>query len=192
MNKKKIIIEGKGVHSVGYRPFLFVKAKRLRIPNYEAENILEDGIQKVIVSVGGEEKQIQRFLEFVKEKYPLEAEVSRVSEAEPPREVMSIDEYDKILAAEQQGKIVQAGLGMINMQEQALGKHDQTIGLQEQMLTKQDQTTESINKGFAETKQDFNQMDVKYDKVSEKMDSIDKTFQKLTAAILKLAESSKR
>jgi len=163
--KMKIIIEGGKTHNVGYRPFLMAKARRLGIPNYESDNIEIDGKQRVIVLIGGDEKQVQKFVEFIKENYPKKAKVDRVWEAEPPERVMPIDEYDKVLAAEQRNTIVQAGLGMIEVQKQ---------------------TIESINQGFAETKQEFNKMDTKYDKISEKMDSIDNTLRELTKAILAL------
>ncbi len=51
---KRITIEGDKVHQVGYRPFLLAKAIRLRIKNFDAENIEENGKQKVIVSVYGD------------------------------------------------------------------------------------------------------------------------------------------
>jgi len=63
-----------------YRPFLLRKARGLRILNYEAENIEEDEKQKIIVSLSGEAKQVQEFVEFAKEDYPKNAKVSRVFE----------------------------------------------------------------------------------------------------------------
>ncbi len=55
---KRISIEGKKVHQVGYRPFLLAKAMRLNIPNFDAENVEENGKQKILISMIGEEKQI--------------------------------------------------------------------------------------------------------------------------------------
>jgi len=179
---KKIIIEGEKVHHVGCRPFLIARARRLRIPNYEAENVEEEGKQRVVVSVGGDEKQVQEFVEFAKENYPKEARVGRVWEAEPPEYVMPIDEYDKVLAAEQRNTIVQAGLGMVEMQKQTVEIQKITIGNQEKMLQKQDQMREDMNRNFST-------LDTKYGALSEKIESMDNTLKELTKAILALATS---
>ncbi|PKP52188.1 MAG: hypothetical protein CVT90_02735 [Candidatus Altiarchaeales archaeon HGW-Altiarchaeales-3] len=120
--KKKIIIEGKKVQGVGYRPFLLAKAMRLRIPNYDAENVVENGKQKIRVSFEGKEKQVQEFVEFVKENYPENAKVSSVREAEPSKDVIPICEYARILSAEQQNTVIQAGLGMLGMQSQTISE----------------------------------------------------------------------
>ena len=57
----------------------------------------------------------------------------------PPERVMLVDEYDKVLAAEQQNTMVQSGLVMIDMQKEALKN-------QRKMLEKQDQTIGAIDK----------------------------------------------
>jgi len=121
---KKVIIEGERVHHVGYRPFLLAKARRLKIPNYESENVKENGKERVIVSVGGDEKQLQEFVGFAKKNYPSEAKVSDVKEADSPESVMRMDEYDKQLAAEQHSTMVQTGLGMMGFQKQTIDKLD--------------------------------------------------------------------
>lgn len=195
MNKKRIIIEGEKVHYVGYRPFLLKKARMLGIPNYEADNVEEHGKQKVIVSVCGEEKQVQEFVNFAKENYPKKANVSRAWEdPNPPERVMPIDEYQKVLDSEQHNTMVQAGLMMIDMQKQTIevlgGKID-SVGMKVDTVgEKVDTVGNKVDALREETKQDFNRMDTKYDKVSNKLDKIDKTLDKLTKAILKLAEKS--
>jgi CO dehydrogenase/acetyl-CoA synthase alpha subunit len=99
-----------------------------------------------------------------------------------------------VLSASQLSKIVQTGLGMFEMQKQALGKHDQTLEKQDQtiaiiksgnemlatkqdqMLTKQDETNVSIRSGVdemrefrTETQQNFANLDTKYGKIAENM-----------------------
>jgi len=73
---------------------------------------------------------------------------------------MLVDEYDKVLAAEQQNTVVQSGLVMIDMQKEALRnqrkmldkqdqmleKQDKMLEKQDQMLEKQDQTIGAIDK----------------------------------------------
>ncbi len=233
---KRIIIEGDVVHHVGYRPFLLAKAVKLGIQNYEAENIEETGKQKVIISIAGDEKQIREFLEFAKKNYPKKAKVSKVSEDEsPPERVMSIENYQKVLSAEQQNTIVQTGLMMLNKQEMMLSKQDETIKVLGEKIdtvgskvdtvgnkvdvvgskvdvvgskvdvvgskvdavgNKVDSVGTKVDTLKDTTHQDFNRMDVKYDKVSKKMDGIDHTIEhtmkELTQAIIKLAEVSAR
>ena len=148
---KKVIIEGEKVHHVGYRPFLLRKARELRILNYDAKNVKENGTEVVEVSLDSDEKQVQEFVDFVKNNYPPEARVSEVREAEPPEYVMSIDEYDKVLAAEQRNTTVQAGLGMLGMQKQTIDKLDSF---------------------HQDTVQRFDTLDEKYLRISQNMERI--------------------
>jgi len=208
---KKIIIGGEKVHHVGYianqeicnksqteglsfRPLLMAKARRLKIPNYESDNVKEGGKQKVIVSFGGEEKQVQEFAEFIKGNYPPEAKVLDVKEAEPPESVMPIDEYQKILDTEQHDTMVQAGLGMIKMQ----GK---TIEMQKQTIDEVKTVGEKIDIGFEKTDQDFKELRQDYGEIYQTMEKIlgqmtqqQKDFTDaingLTKAILTLAEKA--
>jgi len=184
--KKRIIIEGEKVHRVGYRPFLLAKARRLRIPNYDAENLVENGTQKVAVSLGGEEKQVQAFVEFVNENYPENAKVSRVREAEPSKDVIPIDEYASILAAEQQNTVIQTGLGMLGKQDVSIDMQKGMLDKQDQVLDKQDKTiTEiknvvdkvgvvgaNVNNLKTETKESFQHLNMKYDIISQNMNRI--------------------
>jgi len=160
---KKVIIEGEKVHYVGYRPFLLAKARRLQIPNYESDNVKENGKERVIVSVGaGEEKQLNEFIEFVKSNHPSEAKVSGVREAEPPEYVMPIDEYQKVLSAEQQNKMVQTGLMMVDKQDLMVDKQDETIKV----------LGGKIDSGFTKTDQDFKTLREDYGKISKTMEKI--------------------
>ena len=192
---KRIIIEGEKVHNVGYRPFLLWKVREIGISNHDARNVKENGMERVVVSVGGEEKQIQEFVKFVKENYPEKARVSRIWEdPKPPERVMLVDEYDKVLAAEQQNTMVQSGLVMIDMQKEALKN-------QRKMLEKQDQTIGAIDKLDVNVNMRFDNLDVKYGKIAENMEKIleemkeerkeaRKSMERILNAILKLAEKS--
>ncbi len=145
--KKRILIKGRKVHNVGYRPFLMEKAQELKIPNFHAKNIKENGKQVVDVRVGGEGVRIDKFLKFVNENWPALAEVENISveEKEYEEDIMTLEDFSGVLSALQLSKIVQAGLGMIEMQKQTiemqkqgLGKHDQALEKQDSMLDKQD------------------------------------------------------
>jgi len=165
--KKRILIKGKKVHNVGYRPLLMEKAQELKILNFHAKNVKdkEDGKQVVDVRVGGEGERIDNFLKFVHENLPEQAEVENIAaeEKEYEEDIMTLDEFSRVFSASQLSKIAQAGLGMIEMQKQtiemqkqALGKHDETLDKQDQMLEKQDQSIAIIKSGneMLATKQD--------------------------------------
>ncbi len=197
--KKRILIKGRKVHNVGYRPFLMEKAQELKIPNFHAKNIKENGKQAVDVRVGGEGGRIDNFLKFVNENWPAFAEVENISveEKEYEDDIMTLEDFSGVLSALQLSKIVQAGLGMIEMQKQALEKHDQTLDKQDSMLDKQDsmldkqdQTLTVIKSGVSEmresreenktllldfhhdTIQRFDNLDAKYGKIAENMERI--------------------
>ena len=145
--KKKILITGGKVHDVGYRLFLMREVRKLGIPNHYAENVTADGKQIVEVFIGGDEKQYTAFVNFIKENYPPKAKVSEVKEtSEIPDRVMPVDEYDKLLSAEQQDTIVQSGLELLDKQDQALGKQDKMLDKQDKTLEKQDKTLDKQDK----------------------------------------------
>lgn len=166
---KRITIEGKKVHQVGYRPFLLRTAMRLRMPNFDAQNIKENGKQKILISISGNEKQISEFVKFTKENIPKFAKGCKVSEEKSFQEaVMPIEEYQKLLNAEQQDNIIQGGLQIGNK-------------------------IDSLKK---ETTRNFNRMDEKYDAISQGMFAIvtrlekrDKTFEKRIEKTEKSIES---
>ena len=145
--KKKILITGGKVHDVGYRLFLMREVRKLGIPNHYAENVTAGGKQIVEVFIGGDEKQYTAFVNFIKENYPPKAKVSEVKEtSEIPDRVMPVDEYDKLLSAEQQDTIVQSGLELLDKQDQALGKQDKMLDKQDKTLEKQDKTLDKQDK----------------------------------------------
>jgi acylphosphatase len=168
--KKRMLIKGKKVHNVGYRPLLMEKAQELKILNFHAKNVKEDGWQVVDVRVGGEEERIDSFLKFARKNSPESAEVDNISVLEYEDDIMTLEEYSKVFSALQLSKIAQAGLGMIEMQKQTLGKQDQTLAKQDSMLDKQDETITIIKTGneLLATKQD--QMLGKQDVMIEKQD----------------------
>jgi acylphosphatase len=135
---KSVVIIGSRVHGVGFRPFLLARARKLDLVRFEAENVFLEGKQAISVSFGGDERDVAEFLEFCKKSHPHDAEVSGVSETIAPIRVLSIDAYDKILAAEQQSTMVRTGLTMIGLQKQMMGTQDKMLGLQEKSMGTQD------------------------------------------------------
>jgi len=146
--KKRMLIKGKKVHNVGYRPFLMEKAQELKILNFHAKNVKEDGWQVVDVRVGGEEGRIDSFLKFARENSPEPAEVDNISVLEYEDDIMTLEEFSRVFSALQLSKIAQAGLGMIEMQKQTLEKQDETISelkaFRKERGEKQDETIGAI------------------------------------------------
>jgi len=185
----RIFIEGVNVHGVGYRPFLLRMARKLSIARFEADNI-EDTVQKIEVLAGGDPESISQYIKTVKANHPRNALVSSITvDSNCPQHVLPIDEYDRILSAEQLDKIVSTGLLMLGKQDQMLGKQDQMLGKQDQMLGKQDDTIGSIKHMDAGITERFDRMDVKYDKMSDRMEKIDKTLERLADALIKIADN---
>ena len=111
--EKTLIIEGEMIHHVEYRPFLLTEAlKRKKITNFEAENIKENGKQKVIINMVGEEEKISEFASFVKNNFPDYAKNCKVvmEENKCSEEVMHINDFRDVLNVEQLNNIVQGAL----------------------------------------------------------------------------------
>ena len=175
--KKRIMIEGKRVHNVGYRPFLMEIAQELKIPNFHAKNVKEDGKQVVDVRVGGEEERIDNFLKFVNENRPEYAEVENISVMEHDGDIMTLKEFSRVFSALQMSKIVQTGLGMLDRQDmtiEVLGGRIDNLG---------ENLGGKINQGFSKTNQNFSTLRDDYGKISDKMDNMNETLKKLTDAM---------
>lgn len=189
------------MHHVGYRPFLLAKALELGIPNYFARNVKEGGMERVEISIGGEEEQIKEFLEFIKDNYPSKAKVSRVREGKFPERVMPIDKYDRVLAAEQQNTVVQTELEMVGMQEKTVETQKETIDEVKTVGVKVDNVANKIGNFASETSQNFSILKEDYGKISHTMEKIlerltqqqkdfTEAINRLANAILKLVEKA--
>ena len=193
--KRRILIKGRKVHNVGYRPFLMERAQELKIPNFHAKNIKENGKQVVDVRVGGEGGRIDSFLKFVNENRPELAEVENVSveEKEYEEDIMTLEDFSSLLSVLQLSKIVQAELRMIEMQKQALGKHDQTLEKQDSMLDKQDSMLDKQDETIAIIKAGNVVLAGKQDQILGKQDVMiekqDKTLTTIKSGVDEMRES---
>lgn len=200
--KKRILIKGRKVHNVGYRAFLMEKAQELKIPNFHAKNIKENGKQVVDVRVGGERGKIDNFLKFANENWPALAEVENISveEKEYEEDIMTLEDFSGVLSALQLSKIVQAGLGMIEMQKQTiemqkqgLGKHDQALEKQDSMLDKQDSMLDKQDETIAIIKTGNEMLATKQDQMLGKQDVMiekqDKTLTIIKSGVDEMRES---
>ena len=162
--EKMLMIEGEMIHHIGYRPFLLVEAlKRKKITNFEAENIKENGKQKVIINMVGEEQKILEFTKFIKNNFPDYAKNCKVlsEDNKCPSEVMHINDFRDILSVEQQNNIVQGGL-QINNKIDNIG-----ISLGDKIDTLRD-----------DTNRNFKHMDEKYSEISKAMFAIVEEIEK--------------
>ncbi len=124
MEGKKIIIKGESLHYVGFRPYLLSNALKLKIKNFEAENIDDEG-KEVMVLLIGDANQITEFINWIKtKKLPL-PDITKVIEVTKEEidtvtaiNIPVISEYQERLNVDQLNNIVQGGL-----------KLDQNLGL---------------------------------------------------------------
>lgn len=150
--KRRINIEGEKVINVGYRSFLLEKAIKLELSGFDAENIKENGKERLVVSVDGEHKNVLTFIEYAKNNFPsilkeLAIKEPKVYDVEQePEKVLNIDIYRNSFNVEQQTKIIQGGLLLRNS-----------------LIEK------------------FDKLDDKYDKVSKNLESINENMMPLTS-----------
>ncbi|NMG83584.1 MAG: hypothetical protein GIS02_05195 [Methanosarcinales archaeon] len=106
MKAKKIAIKGK-VHDVGYRLFLMSEAERLLIEEFDAQNVLVNEEQHLIVLVEGAEEKIDGFVAFAESNYPPAALVESIEVEDHEEAVRSIDAFRQSFMVFQLMKIAQ-------------------------------------------------------------------------------------
>ncbi len=115
MVKKKIIIKGPKVHDVGYRLFLLDEAEARLIPFFSVKNI-KNKEQVVEVIVCSEEDRVERFIEFIKNNFPDDAEVDSVSVEDYEGDIRTIESFSRSFSISQLSKIARTGVAMLNLQ----------------------------------------------------------------------------
>jgi len=182
MIKKKIIIKGQKVHDVGYRLFLLDEAEARLIPFLSVKNI-RNKAQVVEVLACGEEDRIERYIEFVKNNFPDDAEVDSVSVEDYEGDIRTIESFSRSFSISQLSKIARTGVAMLNLQSDMndtlsnmngvqssmnesikeisgkqdimIGKQDIMIGKQDIMIGKQDETITVLKEFRKETGENF-------------------------------------
>jgi hydrogenase maturation factor HypF (carbamoyltransferase family) len=104
--KLKIMITGRKVHDVGYRPYLTELAMRLALRGFEVYNDEENGVQAVIALAEGDEQRIMRFNNSAMTERPQLAEVDNVKSEEYSGDVMPLWQFASINTASQMNKAV--------------------------------------------------------------------------------------
>lgn len=182
---KRIIIKGEMLHHVGFRPYLLLKALRLRIKNFEAENIDDDGKQVVVLLIG-DTKQISEFINYVKiKKLPLPdtTKVIDVSEEEIDTkadiDIVDINEYRKWLGVEQDNNIVQGGLKIIDILKNETNKGIESTNKNIELTNKNLELLRvETNDNFKKMDENFKRMDEKYDAISKGMFAVVERLEK--------------
>jgi acylphosphatase len=104
--KLQIRIVGPKVHDVGYRYHLLGGAMGLRLPGFDANNLMEGNTQLVDVVVEGKDDRIKAYRTFVETSKPPNAVVSNITVSDYDGDVMKIAEYSQILTAMQMLKAI--------------------------------------------------------------------------------------
>ena len=191
MRSLRIIAFG-DVQGVGYRQFVWRIAIRLGIKG-TVKN-LEDGTVEIIAQ--GEDDKMDEFLAKINtHEYPINVEKLEITEIQPQDfkhfKVIRGDTVDELgERLDVAGKYMYK---MMSLQKLMLEKQDQTLQKQDQMLQKQDDTTAAINKMLQKQdttisainnlsntmSQKFDALDVKYGSISENLEKINHTLEKL-------------
>ena len=211
---QRLIIIAKGeVQRVGYRDAVQKIARKLGITGY-VEN-LENGDVKIVAE--GEENILREFIEKTKiNKFPIFVEKIETKFSEPTKEFKyfkikrgdwreelgerfdlagtllyrSVELGEK--SVELGERSVKLGEKSVELGEKTLKLGEKSVELGEKNLKKLDEIHKdlSINlKAFhQDTTKRFDLIDAKYGKLSDKIDILNKTLERLSDAILKLAE----
>ena len=190
---QRLIIIAKGeVQRVGYRDAVQKIARKLGITGY-VEN-LENGDVKIVAE--GEENILREFIEKTKiNKFPIFVEKIETKFSEPTKEF----KYFKIKRGDWREELGErfdlAGTLLyrsVELGEKSVKLGEKSVELGEKNLKKLDEIHKdlSINlKAFhQDTTKRFDLIDAKYGKLSDKIDILNKTLERLSDAILKLAE----
>jgi len=137
--KIRMIISGRRVHGVGYRPWLTDVAISCGLIGFQASNRIENGLPVVVVLAEGDDEGILYFEDLVKSDKPEYAVVESIGVEEFSGNVISLEKYAAINTSAQLNKAIPLLLGMNNKLDQMLDKQDQMLDKQDQMLDKQDQ-----------------------------------------------------
>lgn len=154
MIKKKIIIKGPKVHDVGYRLFLLDEAEDRLIPFFSVKNI-RNKEQVVEVLAFGEENRVERFIEFVKNNFPDDAEVNSVSVENYEGDIRTIESFSRSFSISQLSKIAGTGVAMLNLQSNMNHTLSDVKDTQSNMNDTMSNMNESLKEFRKETGENF-------------------------------------
>ncbi len=120
---KKITIEGNKVQDVGYRLFLLDNAERILITHLDARNLKKELNQevgeKVEVLIGGDKDRVEKFIKFVQNNFPENADVNcPIDDAENYEgDIRTIESFSRCLSVHQLAKFATIGNKIVIGQE---------------------------------------------------------------------------
>jgi acylphosphatase len=138
MKSVELIIKGRKVKDVGYRPFLLLQALNSGIQKFFAFNSGAKGNEIVIVQMQGEDDIIASYIDFVKSQFPEHAEVEEIVERDFKGQVQDAYKFAQTLQFEQIAKAVPVIISIDKKQDIVIGKQDIMIEKQDVMIGKQD------------------------------------------------------
>ena len=138
MKSVELIIKGRKVKDVGYRPFLLLHALNRGIQKFFAFNSGVKGNETVTVQMQGEDDIIASYIDFVRSQYPEHAEVEEIIERDFKGHVEDAYKFAQLLQFEQIAKAVPVIISIDKKQDVMIGKQDIMIEKQDVMIGKQD------------------------------------------------------
>jgi len=163
MKKVELVIKGRKVVDVGYRPYLLLAALDMGISKFHAYNLRTDDINMVLVQLQGNEERVTKFINFAKSNFPENAQVEIIEEREYEREIMDACLFLQLLQFEQVNKgipaiisidstlahvdktLVDVGKAVAHMDETLIGMNETLIGV-DKTLTGMDKTLTAMDK----------------------------------------------
>jgi acylphosphatase len=131
MKSVELIIKGRKVKDVGYRPFLLLHALNRGIQNFFAINSGVNGSEIVIVQMQGEDDVIASYIDFVRSQFPEHAEVEEIIERDFKGHVEDAYKFVQLLQFEQIAKAVPVIISIDKKQDIMIGKQDIMIKKQD-------------------------------------------------------------
>lgn len=129
MKSVELIIKGRKVNDVGYRPFLLLHAVNRGIQKFFAYNSVVEGNETVTVQMQGEDDIIASYIDFVRSQYPEHAEVEEIIERDFKGHVEDAYKFVQLLQFEQIAKAVPVIISIDKKQDIMIGKQDTSIGI---------------------------------------------------------------
>ncbi len=145
MMRKRIVINGTVVQDIGYRLFLYEYADEADVTEFQTRNVKE-GVE---VLVGGEDGNVDTFVDFVKTERPEEADVKAVEVEEYQGKIRPIERFAQGFMLAQMGKFVNIGMEMLATEKGIKRDTGMTLDKQDMTLEKQKETIEEL-KGVRE------------------------------------------
>lgn len=140
MKRRRIVIKGTVVQDIGFRLFLYERAEELGIPEFQARNV-KGGVE---VLAGGEDSNVDMFVDCVRKERPEEAEVEAVEVAEYKGKIKPIERFAQSFMLTQMGKFVNIGMEMLVTEKEIKKDTGMMLEKQDMMLEKQDETINEI------------------------------------------------